>query len=604
MRRREIDVRREPREEHHAGAECVRRLRGEPPEPDALRRHARLVQVRLVTAAPRGSEQIASARTLSVRITTTLRGCARSLTIAGIGAGVRSDTPCRACHVPVTSVRTTWIAPWTKQGCPTGVAAALQEAAVDLVVPEAEERAAEEHVRNGKIVARCPRKPRPDAARDVGEQQRDHRAHEQHRAEQPRPAPREEPVPHGAAERDAEAHRVATDVRVEDALIEQLRAEREGRDREDPADEEQSAERAHPPRGGAAVGVEKARGEPEREDPECSADQQRARVDAFALGREVGDDDSGGARRRGAARARVGMRRRREGAWLFRSPTSRRAAFPRSDSGARASGRQAAPWTGRTPKTPESHPRRASRSFPPCMARPLYHGPEPSRGVCWPPPMGTPLEGKVALVTGASSGIGEATALGLAAAGARVVVAARRADRLASLVARITAAGGTALALPADVAREADARRDGPAGPRQVGAPRRPREQRGADAPRRRQGNGPHRRLAPHDRGDEPARPDVRDPRGAAAHEEAQKSGHFVNVSSMRRTHRQPRRRRVRRDENSAYAHFRASLRREVYQDGIPRHGHRAGRRRHRRARRSASPTPRPKRRSRLAWPR
>jgi NADP-dependent 3-hydroxy acid dehydrogenase YdfG len=67
------------------------------------------------------------------------------------------------------------------------------------------------------------------------------------------------------------------------------------------------------------------------------------------------------------------------------------------------------------------------------------------------------LLGKVALVTGASSGIGEAAALALAAAGATVVVSARRADRLRDLVARIEAAGGTALALQSDVAVEADA---------------------------------------------------------------------------------------------------------------------------------------------------
>lgn len=65
------------------------------------------------------------------------------------------------------------------------------------------------------------------------------------------------------------------------------------------------------------------------------------------------------------------------------------------------------------------------------------------------------LSGRVALVTGASSGIGEAVALALAAAGASVAVSARRADRLTALVQRIEAAGGTALALPGDVVDEA-----------------------------------------------------------------------------------------------------------------------------------------------------
>jgi len=67
------------------------------------------------------------------------------------------------------------------------------------------------------------------------------------------------------------------------------------------------------------------------------------------------------------------------------------------------------------------------------------------------------LTGKVALVTGASSGIGAATALALAGAGASVAISARRADRLADLVAQIEAVGGKALALPGDMTVEADA---------------------------------------------------------------------------------------------------------------------------------------------------
>ena len=62
--------------------------------------------------------------------------------------------------------------------------------------------------------------------------------------------------------------------------------------------------------------------------------------------------------------------------------------------------------------------------------------------------------GRVALVTGASSGIGEAVALALAAAGMKVAVCARRADRLDILTARINAVG-EALALPGDVLDEA-----------------------------------------------------------------------------------------------------------------------------------------------------
>ena len=82
-------------------------------------------------------------------------------------------------------------------------------------------------------------------------------------------------------------------------------------------------------------------------------------------------------------------------------------------------------------------------------APPHPHGRQPD-GYCLPMPK--PLSEQSVVVVGASSGIGRATALAFARKGARVTVAARSADDLTSLVAEITGAGGTATAVPTDVA--------------------------------------------------------------------------------------------------------------------------------------------------------
>ncbi|MFF2248341.1 SDR family oxidoreductase [Streptomyces sp. NPDC058142] len=68
------------------------------------------------------------------------------------------------------------------------------------------------------------------------------------------------------------------------------------------------------------------------------------------------------------------------------------------------------------------------------------------------------ITGKVVAITGASSGIGEATALLLAERGARLVLGARRSERLEELVARIEKAGGEAVQIRTDVTRLDDVR--------------------------------------------------------------------------------------------------------------------------------------------------
>jgi NADP-dependent 3-hydroxy acid dehydrogenase YdfG len=68
------------------------------------------------------------------------------------------------------------------------------------------------------------------------------------------------------------------------------------------------------------------------------------------------------------------------------------------------------------------------------------------------------LDGRVAAITGASAGIGGATAERLAHEGAAVALSARRADRLAEIATGIQARGGRAIAVPGDVTSEADMR--------------------------------------------------------------------------------------------------------------------------------------------------
>ncbi len=67
--------------------------------------------------------------------------------------------------------------------------------------------------------------------------------------------------------------------------------------------------------------------------------------------------------------------------------------------------------------------------------------------------MSNNIEGKVAVITGASSGLGEATARLLSAQGATVVRGARRAGRIQSLADELTRSGGKAMAITTDVTR-------------------------------------------------------------------------------------------------------------------------------------------------------
>ena len=66
------------------------------------------------------------------------------------------------------------------------------------------------------------------------------------------------------------------------------------------------------------------------------------------------------------------------------------------------------------------------------------------------------IEGKVVIITGASSGIGYATALALSKAGAKVAIGARRTDKLAELESKIQSNGGEVLSQKLDVTKKDD----------------------------------------------------------------------------------------------------------------------------------------------------
>ena len=140
------------------------------------------------------------------------------------------------------------------------------------------------------------------------------------------------------------------------------------------------------------------------------------------------------------------------------------------------------------------------------------------------------IEGKVVVITGASSGLGEASARLLSAEGASVVLGARREDRIKSLAHELTARGAKALAVPTDVTRRDDVQKLVEAAVEAHGR---------VDVMINNAGLMPQAPLERLDVGDWDRMIDVNIKgvlygiAAALPHMQRQKSGHFVNVSSV-----------------------------------------------------------------------
>jgi len=140
------------------------------------------------------------------------------------------------------------------------------------------------------------------------------------------------------------------------------------------------------------------------------------------------------------------------------------------------------------------------------------------------------ITGKVVVITGASSGLGEATARHLSALGATVVLGARRADRIDALAAEIVKAGGNAIAVATDVTDAAQVQRLVDAAVERFGR---------IDVMLNNAGLMPHsplerRKIADWDRTiDVNIKGVLYGIAAALPHMQRQNSGHFINVSSV-----------------------------------------------------------------------